>query len=108
MTTNNTNVSISFELLENILTAGFSITTTRLLIGIIYVQDRADLWRSDDLYMAQPEEAETWEFGSELRKLVGPTKANSAAPLIKLIAEVQGSGLFDRIVRQEPSNSLAF
>jgi len=48
MATNNTYVSISFELLENILSAGFSITTARLLIGMIYAQDRADLWRSDD------------------------------------------------------------
>jgi hypothetical protein len=97
MTIKNTYVSISFELLKNILSAGFSITTTRLLIGMIYIQDRADLWRSDDRYMSQPAEAETWEFGAELRKLVGPTKVNSAAPLIALIADVQGSGLFDEI-----------
>lgn len=97
MSTNNTYVSISFELLENILAAGFSITTTRLLIGMIYVQDRADLWRSDDRYISSPAEAESWEFGSQLRKLVGPAKANSATPLIALIAEVEGSGLFDQI-----------
>lgn len=98
MSTNNTKVSISFELLESILAAGFSITTTRFLIGMIYMQDRTDLWRSDDRYMTHPAEAETWEFGAVLRKLVGPRKANSAAPLIALIAEVEGSGLFDKIL----------
>ncbi len=98
MSTNNTYISISFELLENILAAGFSITTTRLLIGMIYTQDRSDLWRSDNLYMIHPAEAETWAFGAELRKLVGPAKANSAAPLNALIAEVEGSGLFNEIL----------
>lgn len=97
MTTQNTHVSITFELLEQILAAGLSITTTRLLIGMIYMQDRADLWRSDDLHIRNPEEARTWAFGAELRALVGPAGSNNARSLKRLIAEVAGRGLFDEI-----------
>lgn len=97
MDTNNTNVSITFGLLESILGAKFSITTTRLLIGMIYLQDRQELWRTDDRFIQDPDQARMWCFGSELRALVGPSKVNKAAPLLNLISEVEESGLFDII-----------
>ncbi|WP_150120713.1 MULTISPECIES: hypothetical protein [unclassified Sulfitobacter] len=97
MDTENKNVSITFDLLNSILEAEFSITTTRLLIGMIFLQDRHELWRTDDLYMQDTTRASMWCFGAELRHLVGPSKANKAAPLLNLIAEVSGSGLFDAI-----------
>lgn len=97
MSTQNTQVSITSELLEHILAPGISITTARLLIGMIYMQDRADLWRSDDRFVEVPKAARTWAFGAELRALVGPVGANNARSLRKLIAEVTGRGLFDDI-----------
>ncbi|WP_425072422.1 hypothetical protein [Sagittula sp. S175] len=97
MTTQNRQVSITFDLLEQILAAGLSITTMRLLIGMIYMQDRADLWRSDDLYLQHPEQAKTWAFCAELRSLVGPVGANNARSVKTLIAETAGRGLFEEI-----------
>lgn len=97
MNTQNTYVSITFNLLEQILAAKLSITTTRLLIAMIYMQDRADLWRSDDLYIQNPDEAATWAFSTELRALVGPAGSNNARSLKKLVDEVAGRGLFDEI-----------
>lgn len=108
MSTQNTYVSITFNLLEQILAAHLSITTTRLLIAMIYMQDRADLWRSDDLYIRNPEEAATWAFGAELRALVGPVRSNNARSLEKLIDEVAGRGLFDEITLTDRNSRLSW
>ncbi|MCA1334947.1 hypothetical protein [Pseudooceanicola marinus] len=108
MTTQNTHISITFNLLEQILAAKLSITTTRLLIAMIYMQDRADLWRSDDLYIQNPEEAATWAFGTELRALVGPAGSNNARSLKKLVDEVAGRGLFDEITLTDRNSRLSW
>ena len=57
MDNQNTQVSVSFELLEHVLAAKLSITTKRLLIGMTYMQDREELWRSDDRYIQNLEQA---------------------------------------------------
>lgn len=106
MSTQNTKISITFEFLAQILAAGLSTTTTRLLIGMIYMQDRADLWRSDDLYVHNPEMARSWAFGAELRALVGPAGSNNARPLKKLVAEVAERGLFDEITLSDKNSRI--
>ena len=97
MDTQNTQISITFELLERILAAGLSIATTRILICMIYVQDREALWSTDDRFMQNPEEAKMWAFGTELRSLVGPTGSNNARSLKNLVSEVGNRGLFDEL-----------
>ncbi|QPZ91573.1 hypothetical protein [Thioclava electrotropha] len=97
MSDQNKQISVTFELLEQILAAGLSTTTTRLLISMIYMQDRENLWRSDEYFIHKPQDAKMWAFGAELRALVGPTGSNNAKSLKKLIEEVDGRGLFDAV-----------
>jgi len=114
MTPSNGKVSITFALLERIFTARYSITTTRLLIAMIHLQDMHDLWSTHDEFMRFPERAQTWASGAELRALVGPKAANKAAALTRLVSEVSdhaqtgGLDLFDKIAMIHKNRTLTW